>query len=206
MLHANYFPQTNHGTSWRMDNKVLLEKGDEPLLFLGILESTRFCIVSNPYCVLIAWNSSDLSVTFHPEDQKKEKYPSKSKPCSLTVCEDVLVYAESSGSLTFAHLISRISIEVSSQEHGMNCIDNICFDSLHADGKGKVVLFNYKDRLAVTCGFNLQSLISLQLSIIKVCKFNVEATEKVLLVTILDDIFVIVTEEMIYREKRLARF
>ena len=195
-LNAHYFTQMNQGTNCRISDKLLLKKGAEPLLFLGDLKSAQ-------YCVLIAFNSSDLSLTFYPEDQTKHSHPCKSKPCSITACENILVFAESSGSLTFVHLISRISIEVSPQEHGMNCIDNFCFDSLYANsGKGRIVLFNYKDRLALTCGFDLQSLLSLQFSILEVCKFNVEAKEKVLLMTILDENFVIVTEQMIYREKR----
>ena len=134
-LNAHYFPQMN-----QFSNKLLLKKGDKPLFFLRDLESSQ-------YWVVIAWNSSDLSLTFYYENQKIDKYPCKSKPCSITAFENVLVYAESSGSLTFVHLMSRIYIEVSSQEHGMNCIDNICFDSFDADRKGQVVLFNYKDRL-----------------------------------------------------------
>ena len=184
----------------------------EPVAFLGrVITST-----AQPHLILF-WNSKTKSLQQSVRFSKQ--FPCESKPSSI----HYLKYADSdlkyinhkyeSYFLAYVQLRHKVSlvdsntgltIEVGRPEHGLNQIDNLRFDKVQDKRKGCIVLFDYKQRLAVTCEFNLESVLLLNFSIRSVCKFKVPASEKVQLMTILSDHVVIVTDNFVYREERYS--
>ena len=160
--------------------------------------------------LLLLWNSRTKSLQFHPDLYKQIQC--ESKPSSIHylkyTCNDLnyydgygryfLAYVQSSARVSLVDSKTGLAIEVGRPEHGLNQIDNLRFDKVQDKRKGCIVLFDYKQRFAVTCEFNLESILSLNFSIRSVCKFKVPASEEVQLMTILNDNVVIVTDDCVY--------
>ena len=167
-----------------------MKENTEPVVFIDS---------DSNYCTFILWDRHGLFLTFHPE---KPKLACESKPSSFHCIRNNLAFAELSGKVTVVDLETRLSIEVCSAEHGLKNIDNLRITILAKNKKSQLILFDYKEKMCVSCDFNLESVLGLGFSITEVCKFEVDSSETVQLMTLLNDNIVIVTENFIYREKR----
>ena len=159
--------------------------------------------------LLLLWNFRTKSLQFHPGLYKQiqcELKPSSIHYLKYT-CNDLnyydygsyfLAYVQSSANVSLFYSKTGLTIEVGRTEHGLNQINNLRFYKVQDERKGCIVLFDYKQRLAVTCEFNLESILLLNFSIRSVCKFKVPASEEVQLMTILSDNVVIVTDNCVY--------
>ena len=163
----------------------------------------------SPQRLLLLWNSKTKSLQFHPGLHKQIQCESKPSSIHYLKCYDnsvsyssyenhLLAYAQLNGKVSLVDSKTGLAIEVGRPEHGLNQIDNLRFDKVQDKRKGCIVLFDYKQRFAVTCEFNLESILSLNFSIRSVCKFKVPASEEVQLMTILNDNVVIVTDDCVY--------